>query len=82
MIQYSIAKKLDLRTQYFPSTLQKAVQALKPMDSGDILQVRVSSTELRESLPDRLLVEGHQVVDIVKDGHSFLLFVMKGANAG
>ena len=78
MIQYSISKKLDLRSQYFPLTYEKAALALKPMESGDILQMRVSATELQDSLPDRLLTEGHQVVDIVKDGHSFLLFVMKG----
>ncbi|MBI3019671.1 MAG: sulfurtransferase TusA family protein [Deltaproteobacteria bacterium] len=74
---YETTKKLDLRSAICPSTFSKTKQALTEMGSGDILQVRLNSGEHMENVPPAVLNLGHQVLDIIKDGNSYLLYIMK-----
>ncbi|MBI3017293.1 MAG: sulfurtransferase TusA family protein [Deltaproteobacteria bacterium] len=74
---YETTKKLDLRSAICPYTFSKTKQALTEMGSGDILQVRLNSGEHMENVPPAVLNLGHQVLDIVKDGSSYLLYIMK-----
>ena len=74
---YEISKKLDLRQSFCPTTVAKTRLALTTISSGDILQVRLNPGEHMESVPPVLLNEGHQVLDIVKDGNSYLLYIVK-----
>lgn len=74
---YEVSKKLDLRTAVCPQTFVKAKLALAQIESGDILQVRVNPGEHMENVPQMTIRDGHQIVDVVKDGNSYLLYIMK-----
>ena len=74
---YQVSKKLDLRKAVCPQTFSMAKQALSTIEMGDVIQVRLSPGEHMENVPSALLHEGHQVLDILKDGSSYLLYVMK-----
>lgn len=74
---YETAKKLDLRTSICPQTFSKTKLALAQINSGDILQVRVNPGEHMENVPCLTLREGHQIIDIIKDGGSYVLYIMK-----
>ncbi|HBQ22074.1 MAG: hypothetical protein A2Z91_03570 [Deltaproteobacteria bacterium GWA2_38_16] len=74
---YETVKKLDLRADICPFTFSKTKQALASIESGDIIQVRLNAGEHMENVPTSVLSEGHQVIDIVKDGSSYLLYIMK-----
>lgn len=74
---YETTKKLDLRQSVCPSTFSKTKQALSQMQRGEIMQVRLSPGEQMENVPPALLHEGHQVLNIIKDGNSYLLYVLK-----
>ena len=74
---YESTKKLDLRSSVCPSTFAKTKLALSTMDAGDIVQVRLSDGEHMETVPPAVLNDGHQVLDIVKDGSSYLLYILK-----
>lgn len=74
---YASSKKLDLRKSVFPSTFVMTQQALSHVEKGDIVQVRLSPGEHMQTVPSALLHEGHQVIDIVKDGNSYVLYILK-----
>lgn len=74
---YETTKKLDLRSAICPYTFSKTKQALSEIGSGEILQVRLNGGEHMENVPPAVLNLGHQVLDIVKDGSSYLLYIMK-----
>lgn len=74
---YEISKKLDLRKAVCPSTFSMTKHALSNVESGDIVQIRLNPGEHMENVPPALLNEGHQVLDILKDGSSFVLYIMK-----
>ena len=74
---YESVKKLDLRRSICPSAYSKMKSALESVNTGDILQVRLSSGEHMENVPSAVLNDGHQVIDVLKDGNSYLLYIMK-----
>lgn len=74
---YETTKKLDLRKAVCPSTFSMTKQALSTIQKGDIMQVRLNPGEQMENVPPALLNEGHQLLDILKDGSSYVLYVMK-----
>ena len=74
---YETAKKLDLRQSVCPSTFSKTKQALSQIQRGEIIQVRLSPGEQMENVPPAILHEGHQVLNIIKDGNSYLLYILK-----
>ena len=74
---YVSSKKLDLRKSIYPSTYVLTKQALDHVEKGDIVQVRLSPGEHMQTVPPSLLHEGYQVIDIVKDGNSFVLYILK-----
>lgn len=74
---YETTKKLDLRQSICPSTFSKTKQALSQLQRGEIMQVRLSPGEQMETVPPAILHEGHQVLNIIKDGSSYLLYILK-----
>jgi TusA-related sulfurtransferase len=74
---YETTKKLDLRRAVCPSTFSMTKHALTSVESGDVIQVRVNPGEHMENVPSAVLNDGHQVLDIVKDGSSYVLYIMK-----
>jgi TusA-related sulfurtransferase len=74
---YETTKKLDLRRAICPSTFSMTKQALSDVESGEMIQVRVNPGEHMDNVPSAVLHDGHQVLDIVKDGSSYVLYIMK-----
>ena len=74
---YESTKKLDLRKTICPSTFSLTKNALANVERGDVVQVRLSPGEHLENVPPAVLHEGHQVLDIVKDGSSYVLYILK-----
>ena len=74
---YETTKKLDLRHAICPSTFSMTKRALSDVASGDLIQVRLNPGEHMQTVPSQVVHEGHQVVDIVKDGSSYVLYILK-----
>lgn len=77
MEHYETTKKLDLRHVICPATFSMTREALSNIQSGDVIQVRLNSREHMENVPNAVLHDGHQVLDIIKDGSSYVLYIMK-----
>ncbi len=74
---YEAVKKLDLRQVVCPTTSTLTQNALAAIEKGDIVQIRLNPGEQMDNVPEVVLHAGHKIMDILKDGNSYILYVMK-----
>ncbi|MGI9558340.1 MAG: sulfurtransferase TusA family protein [Thermodesulfobacteriota bacterium] len=59
---------IDITGEVCPMTSIKTKLKLKGMQTGDVLEVRVSRGEPVENLPRTIEREGHKVIEIKQEG--------------
>jgi tRNA 2-thiouridine synthesizing protein A len=62
-----------------PYTFVKSKLALEGMESGQILKITVDNGESASNVPRSLEMEGHEIIDLVKEGKRRWDIVVKKA---
>jgi TusA-related sulfurtransferase len=79
MADVSVNSELDLSGEVCPYTFVKSKLALEGMESGQILKITVDNGESASNVPRSLEMEGHEIIDLVKEGKRRWDIVVKKA---
>lgn len=79
MADITIDNELDLAGEVCPYTFVKSKLALEGMGSGQILKITVDNGESASNVPRSLEMEGHEILDLVKEGKRRWNIVVKKA---
>jgi TusA-related sulfurtransferase len=79
MADVTIDNELDLAGEVCPYTFVKSKLALEEMGSGQILKITVDNGESASNVPRSLEMEGHEILDLVKEGKRRWNIVVKKA---
>lgn len=74
-----VTDQLDLSGEVCPYTFVKSKLALEGMASGEVLKIIVDNGESASNVPRSLEMEGHEVLDLVKEGKRRWTIVVKKA---
>ena len=73
---------IDLRTEVFPATLLKTIEALAALPVGGQLEVTVSDPRSVAALPKAVREAGHMALEAVRIPDGFRIRVERGERAG
>jgi TusA-related sulfurtransferase len=75
--EITVHKNLDLSGEVCPYTFVKSKLALEDMGSGQILRITVDNGESASNVPRSLELEGHEILDLSKEGNRNWNIVVK-----
>lgn len=75
MEEIRVDEKIDITKEICPMTFVKTKLKLESMLSGQILEVTLRDGEPLKNVPRSVKEEGHNIVDIRKDGTFYKLFI-------
>lgn len=79
MSDVTIDSELDLSGEVCPYTFVKSKLALEELGSGQILKITVDNGESASNVPRSLEMEGHEILDLLKEGKRRWNIVVKKA---
>jgi tRNA 2-thiouridine synthesizing protein A len=75
MEEIKVDEKIDITKEICPMTFVKTKLKLESMQSGQILEVTLRDGEPLRNVPRSVKEEGHNILDIKKEGTSYKLFI-------
>ena len=67
---FDIHHRLDITNEICPMTFVKTKLALEKMQTGDILQLRLSDGEALKNVPKSVEEHGHTVISLCKESEN------------